>query len=130
MNPLAKLMALPASDRALLFKSLIPLGAMRVGLWTMPYPKVRTIADWMSGTDTSSSRIEGAHKRPSPERIGWAVATMSRVVPNGINCLVRAMATDIMLRRFGYASTLKLGIAKPGDGQLEGHAWVESDGIV
>lgn len=128
MTSLAKLMALPAPDRALLFKSLTPLVAMRVGLWTMPYAKVRKIADWMSGR--GALRVDGADAKPSRERIGWAVATMSRVVPNGINCLVRAMATEIMLKRFGYASTLKFGVVKPGDGHLEAHAWLESDGIV
>jgi hypothetical protein len=130
MSSVAKFMALPASDQALLLKSLVPLVAMRVGLWTMPYTRVRGLADWLSGVGGSSLREEDGIAKPSRERIGWAVATVSRVVPNGINCLVRAMATEIMLKRFGYASTLRFGVVKPGDGQLEAHAWLESDGIV
>jgi Transglutaminase-like superfamily len=130
MSRVAKFMALPASDRALLFKSLVPLVAMRVGLWTMPYARVRRLADWMAGAGGSSLRVDDADAKPSRERIGWAVATVSRVVPDGINCLVRAMATEVMLKRFGYESTLKFGVVKPSEGQLEAHAWLESDGIV
>ena len=130
MKQITKLMALPAPDRALLFKSFTALAVMRVGLWIMPYTKVRKISDWMSGVGVGSLRAGGAHAKPSRERIGWAVATVSRVVPGGINCLVRAMATEIVLKRFGYASILKIGVVKPGDGQFEAHAWLESDGIV
>ena len=75
-------------------------------------------------------RDDDAGAKPSRERIGWAVAVVSRVVPDGINCLVRAMATEIMLKRFGYESTLKFGVVKPREGLLEAHAWLESDGIV
>lgn len=130
MSSVAKFMALPASDRALLFKSLVPLVAMRVGLWTMPYTKVRHVADWMAGAGASSVRGDDARAKPSRERIGWAVATVSRLVPDGINCLMRAMATEIMLKRFGYESILKFGVVKPREGQLEAHAWLESDGVV
>lgn len=130
MKLINKFMALPASDQALLFKSLTPLVAMRFGLWTLPYTRVRVIADWMTAHGRTSSRTNASDTKPSREKIAWAVATASRIVPGGSNCLVRAMATEIILKRYGYASTLKIGVAKPAAGQFEAHAWLESDGIV
>jgi Transglutaminase-like superfamily len=129
MKTLAKLMALPAQDRSLLFKSLAPMLAMRLGLWTMPYTQARVVADRMARFRVCT-RIGDAAAKPSPEKIAWAVATVSRVVPGGGNCLVRAMATEILLKRYGYASTLKIGVAKPAAGQFAAHAWLESDGVV
>lgn len=129
MKTLAKLMALPAPERSLLFKSLAPMLAMRLGLWTMSYTQARVVADWMARFRVFS-RIGDDAAKPSPEKIAWAVATVSRVVPRGGNCLVRAMATEILLKRYGYASTLKIGVAKPAAGQFEAHAWLESDGVV
>ncbi len=130
MKLITKFMALPVSERVLLFKSLTPLVAMRVGLWTLPYARVRAVADWMTRHGRTSSHSDAGETKPSREKIAWAVATASRIVPGGINCLVRAMATEIILKRYGYASTLKIGVAKPAAGQFEAHAWLESDGVV
>ena len=67
---------------------------------------------------------------PSPDRIAWAVECVSRVVPRGNNCLVRALATGIVLKRYGYPSELKIGVMKPAGGRFEAHAWLESGGNV
>ena len=129
MKMIAKFMALPAAERSLLLKSLAPLFAMRLGLWTMSYTQARVAADWMAQFRIFP-RIDHPATKPSPEKIAWAVATASRAVPGGGNCLVRAMATEIILKRYGYASTLKIGVAKPAAGQFAAHAWLESDGVV
>lgn len=75
-------------------------------------------------------RADAATVRPSPDRIAWASATASRFVPGGGNCLVRALATGIVLKRYGYPSELKIGVTKPAGGRFEAHAWLESDGRV
>jgi hypothetical protein len=67
---------------------------------------------------------------PSAERIAWAVAAASGLVPDGSNCLIRALAAGRMLSHYGYASTLQIGVTKALDGGLAAHAWLESDGRV
>ncbi len=52
------------------------------------------------------------------------------VTPRGSNCLVRALATQTMLARYGYLSELKIGVRKSEDGRLAAHAWLESAGGV
>lgn len=126
MRQTAKFFALTRSDRALLLRALAPLFAMRAAMWTLTFARVRRIADAMS----QPIRTRAADARPSPDRIAWAVRVASRVVPDGSNCLVRALATGIMLKRYDYPSELKIGVMKPVDGRLEAHAWLESGGIV
>lgn len=61
--------------------------------------------------------------------IAWAVRHVSRVVP-GATCLTQALAAQLLLSRRGYASRLRIGVARaPGDG-LRAHAWLESGGLV
>jgi hypothetical protein len=123
---LSKMLSLPSRDRALLLQSMGPLAAMRLALWTMPFARVRRIADLLSSPRAAQSDTN----RPSPERIAWAIATTSRAVPRGGNCLLRAMATGILLKRYGYESELKIGALKPANGHFEAHAWLESGGVV
>jgi Transglutaminase-like superfamily len=126
MRRIARFFALKPSDRALVLSTLAPLLAMRTAMWTLTFARVNRIADAMS----RSVRAEAAGGQPSPERIAWAVANVSRVVPRGRNCLIRALATGIMLKRYGYPSELKIGVMKPPGGRLEAHAWLESGGSV
>lgn len=126
MRRTAKFFALTPPDRTLLLGTVAPLLAIRIAMWTLRFARVRRIADAMSRwvhTDAEESR-------PSPEKIAWAVATASRIVPRGGNCLVRALATGVVLNRHGYSSELKIGVMKPVGGGFEAHAWLESEGQV
>jgi len=67
---------------------------------------------------------------PTVERISWAVRAVSRFIPGASNCLVRALATQTLLGRFGYRSELRIGVRKADDGSLAAHAWLESAGAV
>lgn len=132
MKKIAKFFALPASERALLFQALTAIVAMRAGVWTLPFARARRLADAMSHpmrADSPGDR-RSTCACPSPEKIAWAVATASRAVPSGGNCLVRALATGIVLKRYRYPSELKIGVMKPVDGHFGAHAWLESGGIV
>jgi hypothetical protein len=63
-------------------------------------------------------------------RIGWAVETMSSVVPGGKNCLVRAIAGRALLARHGYAGRIRIGIGKGSADILKAHAWLECDDLI
>jgi hypothetical protein len=126
MRKAAKFFALTPPDRALVLRTLAPLIAMRAAIWTLTFARVNRIANAMS----RPMRIDASGVRPSPDRIAWAVGVASRVVPRGDNCLVRALATGIMLRRYGHPSELKIGVMKPAGGRFEAHAWLESGGSV
>jgi hypothetical protein len=126
MNRTSKFLRLPAAEKRLLLSSLIVLAAIRVALWTLNFPRVRKIADAISHPAPGRTAAD----LPTPDRIAWAVATASRAVPQGANCLLRALATGVILKRYGYPSELKIGVMKSEAGRFQAHAWLESAGNI
>jgi hypothetical protein len=53
----------------------------------------------------------------------------SNALPVETTCLPRALAAGSLLARYGYDSTLRIGVARD-DGEFAAHAWVERDGVV
>ncbi len=117
----AKFLQLPGSERRLVIGAALTVGLVRLGLWTLPLATVRRFVG-------NFGRWAVLPSRPAAERISWAVAAAARFVPGASNCLVRALAAEAMLGRFGYQSQLKIGVGKTAAGQFEAHAWLESEG--
>ena len=69
------------------------------------------------------------------EQLGWSVDTVATVLPGEWNCLVRALIAEQLLVRRGYEAKLRFGIDESsvdsnGSGELQAHAWIESDDVV
>jgi hypothetical protein len=129
MNRIRKLRALGRADRALVLRAFITLCAVRMLLWTLPFARVRSIVARLK-TAGSRSRAAAPLVRPVPEKIAWALRAASGGVPSGSNCLVRALAGEILLARAGYLPALRFGAARPDDAPLAAHAWLECDGRI
>jgi len=118
---LARFFRLPNAERRLLMRAAIALVTAKLAVKTMPLVDARRAV----------TRIQGLGRKPatppSPERIGWAVATAGRVTPGLKNCLVQALAAEAILIRAGYACKLKIGAAKNGPDEVLAHAWIERD---
>jgi hypothetical protein len=125
MTRLRKFIALAPAERRLVLEAVVSVVAMRLATWTMPFERVRALADRMR----FSSRRMGPDK-PARERIAWAVNAAGNLVPAGSNCLVRALAAQLMFGRYGYRAELHFGVANPAAGGFKAHAWLESDGAV
>lgn len=77
------------------------------------------------------SRPIGHTAAVSIATVRWAIGAVSARAPSA-NCLVQALAADAMLRRRHLPSEIRIGV-RPRSGhsaRLEGHAWVESGGVV
>ncbi len=125
MTRLSKFIALAASERRVVLEALASVVVMRLATWTMPFARVRALADRMR-----SRGVHAGSDKPPRERIAWAVNAAANVVPAGSNCLVRALAAEMMLDRYGYPAELRFGVANPAAGEFKAHAWLESDGAV
>jgi hypothetical protein len=119
----AKFLRLPGSERRLVLSAALTVALVRLELWTLPLATVRRRVG-----KSGLRRHTALPSRPAAERISWAVAAAARFVPGASNCLVRALAAEAMLGRFGYHSQLKIGVGKTAAGQFEAHAWLESEG--
>jgi hypothetical protein len=123
MSKAAKFFALDRREQWMVVYAIVSLWRSWIGLRTITFARLRASAD---GPANGPARVN----RPSPDRVAWAVAVASRYVPDGSNCLVRALAAGRMLRRYGYDAALRIGVAKGQDHGLAAHAWLESGGQV
>lgn len=113
-------------DRLLILRSWLVLNAVRLGLWLLPFRVVRHLLTILSPSPDVGARTGS----PSINRIIRAVTLSSHFSPGSAKCLARALTTQCLLHRAGYATELHIGVLKNDRGQLEAHAWLEYEGIV
>jgi|SRR5579863_7854787 len=135
MGTVAKFLRLDRRDRALAIAAACTLAVTWIGLRTAGFNVVRRRASRVAGHGRQPHAWCGPPPKstvspPTVERISWAVNAASRRIPGASNCLVRALATQSLLGRFGYRSELRIGVRKTPDGALTAHAWLESAGAV
>ena len=135
MGTVAKFIGLGRRDRALALAAARTLAVTWIGLRTIGFTAVKRRAARVTGANPRPHAWCGPPPRrlvspPGVERISWAVRAASRFIPGGSNCLLRALATQSMLGRFGYRSELRIGVRKADEGGIAAHAWLESGGAV
>src|SRR5579872_4075994 len=113
MRSVAKIRALPAADRWLLVKALVAVIAVRLRLKLRPFRPATEDAGRLNRTQETGL---------SPERIAWAVDRVSDRVGNA-TCLVRALAAQGMLGRYGFASCVRIGVVAE-DPQKKGNGLI------
>jgi hypothetical protein len=122
MIRLTKFLILTPSERTRLLNSAIILTLIKLGLLTMSLATVRRI---ISRFAYSCTRV----RQPSQPScaIVRSIETASRVIPGTRNCLVRALAAELLLVRSGCHCELKFGVARSAEGEFIAHAWVEGE---
>lgn len=123
MKRLGKFLRLNRSERRLLLRAALLLGAIRLGLWLLPFQTLRRFVVRITGkTQLRAARV-------SVDRVVWAVEVVSRYMP-GVKCLARALATQALLRQYSHQAHIRIGVARTQKGKLQAHAWVESQGRI
>jgi hypothetical protein len=125
MKLLFKALHLHNSDRNLLFKTFILLSLVRLGLWLLPFQKLLHLLGKIGQISP-----EQLLKLIPLDRIVWAVNLNSFYTLGSVQCLPRALTTQVLMRMHGYAPQLRIGVAKGEQGNLEAHAWIENQGQV
>lgn len=125
MRRINKLLRLTASDWRLLCESLLALSAFKLGLWLLPFQKLRRFI----ATRTLTRQARQAD-RATIKKIVWAVNVVSAYVPIFKNCLNRALAAQFLLCRQGQPVALRIGVARGERGEFKAHAWIESNGRI
>lgn len=112
-------------DKTILTIAFTLLGLVRLGLWLVPFQRLRLLLAKISNISFQNHEF----KQVSIGKIIWAVETSSRYMP-GVKCLARALTTQVLMSQHGHFCELKIGVAKGEQGQLEAHAWIESQGKI
>jgi hypothetical protein len=125
MSRIRKFLHLSLIDQRLIIKSVFLLVAIKIGLSLLSF---KTLLSFLDRIKQESIGKE-SNQKLSLERTVWAVGVASKYVPLA-TCLTRALATQVLLAQQGYSTSLHIGVAKGKEGQLEAHAWVESQGQI
>jgi hypothetical protein len=120
-----KFSCLPAAQRRLVLQAALLLGAIRLGLWLLPFRTLQRLLARLAQTPTAPLEAGAA----TIGDVVWAVAGVSRYVP-GATCLTQALAARVLLARRGQQTQLRLGVARSAAGEFQAHAWVEWQGRV
>jgi hypothetical protein len=116
---------MPAGDRKLLIRAAVLLWIVRLGLWILPFQRLRDLLSKKNRKPIGEATTELASIR----KITRSVKRMSRYVP-AATCLAQALVTITMLEEAGLPASLRIGVARSEAGKIEAHAWVESMGKV
>jgi hypothetical protein len=125
MHRLYRFLQLSTADRRLLLHAILLVGAVRLGLWILPF---RTLRRLLARTIHAPLAV-GAEEQAEADKIAWSVARAARCVP-AATCLTQALAAQIMLSRRGFRARVHIGVAKDKNQQFIAHAWIESHGRV
>ena len=117
------LAALTREERTAAVGALVLVPLVRLALWILPSRVIIRRVREMAQAPTRSSG------RARPATITWATEAVSARVP-GATCLTQAIAAQLLLRRHGHRSQLRLGVMRSPSGMLSAHAWLENDGRI
>jgi len=123
---LRRFFALRSADRELLLLAGLLLVTIKLGLRWLPFLAVLRVL-----RDLKKTKI-GSYPSMSYSRfrVIQAVEVLSRHIPGGSSCLVRALAVQVLLGQQGCQAQLRIGVALKADGQFVAHAWVENHGRI
>lgn len=126
MEQLRKLSQLSWQQRRVLLYACLLLNGIRFALWLFPFGLVRSLLTKV----TRLWKVDGPSEAVSVGFIVRAVNLAIRCTPGTAMCLTRALTTQALLDKYGYAYQLRIGVAKDAANQLIAHAWIEYEGHV
>jgi hypothetical protein len=129
MDRLSRFLHLSRAERTLLLQATILMAAIRLGLSTLRFARLRTLLARLAATGLR--RADRAPLRSSAAvRSVWAVETVGHHFPLIGTCLTQALAAHVLLARRGHESNLRIGVTRDGNGKFVAHAWLEKEGAI
>jgi hypothetical protein len=125
MRHVRRFLHLPSAERQLFGTALLLVVAVRLGLSTLPFRRVRQLVGRWSRVRAPQGRV----MRPSPDQIARHIVAAARYVP-AATCLTQGMSAQVLLARYGYKTELRIGVARRSSRGIDAHAWVEHDGRI
>ncbi len=121
---ISRFIALDGADKWLLMRAVGWLAVARVMMFLMSFQRL-------------AARLSVSEDVTEPEadpevlsKVSWAVAAAANNVPWRSDCFPQTIAASKILRKYGYESTIHLGVERVGDDELAGHAWLTSGDVV
>ena len=116
-----RLRSLSYSEWCLLAESALLLGLVKAGLLVLPFKTMRRLLRIDLEADPEAKSPDSEYEK----KVVWAIEALCRRLPVFKNCLNRALATQLMLRKSGREAQLLIGVTRGPQGKFEAHAWLE-----
>ena len=121
-NKLRRFGALSLADKWLLLRAAWWLAVARIWLVRVPFPELSARLGAIAGNEAADPEL--------PRRVGFAVRAAAGSVPWRSDCFPQVIAGWMLLKHYGYNSSIHLGVERVGDDDLAGHAWLTCRGKV
>jgi hypothetical protein len=120
MSVILSFIKLPYRDKVLALESLYWVFMVRIMVWMFSFPVVQ------SKVQKKASRYDQDAKHPVDRaKLRIMIMQAARFVPRA-TCLIQALAGYIMFSKYGYNTSIKIGVLAE-NGEFEAHAWLEQD---
>ena len=107
---------LDGADKWLLLRAVVWLAIARLRLAVTPFQKlVEGLSEEHGGSEPDADLLD---------RVGFAVSAAAANVPWRSDCFPQTIAARSLLKGYGLASTVHLGVDRVGANDLLGHAWL------
>ncbi|WP_032077244.1 lasso peptide biosynthesis B2 protein [Clostridium drakei] len=126
-NKIAKFFKLSWQEKVLLIDGFFLSGIFRFVILFLPF---NNLVEFVGKYKEESSEEISDINKVTINKIGWAVAVVSRITPWESKCFVQALTAQRMLKKRKIDSTLYLGVAKNKQKKLLAHAWLRSGKII
>jgi hypothetical protein len=112
----------PLPEKGLLLKALLFVWGVTCGLRILPFRTMLNLIKW-------APNKRGPVSFPLNQLLE-VMDTAGRHVPRA-TCLVRAIAGQAFLARYGHQTDLRIGVLRDrSEKRVKAHAWLESQGLV
>ena len=115
---LSRFRQLDGADKWLLLRAVVWLLVARIMIGVFSF---RRVAAWLSATSEGPNDEPDAHLLG---RVSYAVGAAANHVPWRSDCFPQTIAARMLLKGYGYRSTIHLGVEKSSPDSIAGHAWL------
>ena len=118
MSIILNFLKLPSWEKKVALESLFWVIRIRFMLWMYSFPKVqKRVQEKAIGYNFTPDHVI------TMLRLRIMIMAASKYVPHA-TCLVQALAGHILFSKYGYNTSIKIGVLTE-NGEFEAHAWLE-----
>ncbi len=120
-------LSVPISGKLLFVEAVFTSAWVKIALLFFPFAKV---AKWL-GKVNDNSIVNTLHGEiGTVKKVQFALKLCNRYTPWPTECYTQALTAKLLLKRRNIPGTIYFGFRKNDKGELMGHAWLKSGGIV
>ena len=120
-------LSIPGSGKLLFVEAVFTSAWVKIILLLFPFSKV---AKWLGKANVNYAENNIPEEAGIVKKVQTALKLCDRYTPWPTECYTQALTAKLLLKRRNITGILYFGFRKNDNGELMGHAWLKSAGIV